>query len=100
MSFSIDCLSYVTGTISIGADATTWNTYKSGILTNCGKGTDVNHAVQLVGVDSSSTNGYWKIRNSWSASWGEEGFIRIGSGSNMCSLATEGGSYLPSVKNV
>ncbi len=48
-----------TGTISIGADATTWNTYKSGIMSNCGKGTDVNHAVQLTGVDTSA--GYWKV---------------------------------------
>jgi cysteine peptidase B len=81
-----------TGTISIGVDATTWNTYKSGIMIDCGKGTDINHAVQLVGVDTGA-NGYWKIRNSWSASWGEQGMIRIGYGTNTCGLATEGGSH-------
>jgi len=82
-----------TGTISIGVDATTWNTYKSGVMSNCGKGTDINHAVQLVGVDTSATTGYWKIRNSWSASWGEAGYIRVSYGKNTCGLATEGGSY-------
>jgi len=82
-----------TGTLSIGVDATTWNTYKSGIMSDCGKGTDINHAVQLVGVDSSSSSGYWKIRNSWSAGWGEEGNIRVSYGANTCGLATEGGSY-------
>lgn len=54
--------SYVlsTGTLSIGADATTWNTYKSGVMSDCGKGTDINHAVQIVGVDNSA-NGWWKV---------------------------------------
>lgn len=88
-SFTDYMLGY--GTISIGVDATTWNTYKSGIMTNCGKGTSVNHAVQLTGVDTAS--GYWKIRNSWGAGWGEAGSIRIQYGVNLCSLATEGGSH-------
>jgi len=86
--------SYVlsTGTLSIGVDATTWNTYVGGIMSNCGKGTDINHAVQIVGVDSSSS-GWWKIRNSWAASWGEQGTIRVAYGKNTCGLATEGGSH-------
>lgn len=82
-----------TGTLSIGVDATTWSTYKSGVMSDCGKGTDINHAVQIVGVDSSES-GWWKIRNSWSADWGEDGNIRIAYGSNTCGLATEGGSYV------
>jgi len=81
------------GTLSIGVDATTWNTYVGGIMTNCGKGTDINHAVQVVGVDSSSTNGWWKIRNSWAESWGEKGNIRVAYGKNTCGLVTEGGSH-------
>jgi KDEL-tailed cysteine endopeptidase len=80
-----------TGTISIGVDATTWSTYKGGVMADCGKGTDINHSVQLVGVDTAT--GYWKIRNSWSPDWGEEGAIRIKYGVNTCGLATEGGSY-------
>lgn len=86
--------SYVleSGTLSIGVDATTWNTYTGGIMSDCGKGTSINHAVQIVGVDSSSS-GWWKIRNSWSASWGEKGTIRVAYGKNTCGLATEGGSH-------
>mmetsp|Transcript_13982 Transcript_13982/g.14588 ORF Transcript_13982/g.14588 Transcript_13982/m.14588 type:complete len:339 (+) Transcript_13982:119-1135(+) len=86
--------SYVlsTGTLSIGVDATTWNTYVGGIMSNCGKGTSINHAVQIVGVDSSSS-GWWKIRNSWAESWGEKGNIRVAYGKNTCGLATEGGSH-------
>lgn len=87
--------SYVlsSGTLSIGVDATTWNTYTGGVMTNCGKGTSINHAVQIVGVDSSSTSGYWKIRNSWGSTWGEKGNIRFTYGKNTCGLATEGGSH-------
>lgn len=92
-SFTNYMLSETGGTISIGVDATTWSTYKSGIMSNCGKGTDINHSVQAVGVDTDSSDGYWKIRNSWSASWGEDGFIRVKYGTNTCGLVTEGGSY-------
>ena len=87
------------GTISIGVDASMWSTYKGGVMTRCGAGKVINHSVQLVGVDTDSKDGYWKIRNSWSSDWGEDGAIRIAYGSNTCGLATEGGSYV-SVFNV
>jgi len=92
LTFTNYMLSSNGGTISIGVDATTWNTYTGGVMSNCGKGTDINHAVQAVGVDSGSGS-YWKIRNSWSANWGEKGFIRVKYGANTCGLVTEGGSY-------
>ena len=91
-SFTNYMLSDTGGTISIGVDATTWSTYTGGVMIDCGKGTDINHSVQAVGVDTGS-GGYWKIRNSWSPSWGEEGFIRVQYGTNTCGLVTEGGSY-------
>eukprot|EP00604_Paraphysomonas_vestita_P001122 CAMPEP_0174819510 /NCGR_PEP_ID=MMETSP1107-20130205/2783_1 /TAXON_ID=36770 /ORGANISM="Paraphysomonas vestita, Strain GFlagA" /LENGTH=292 /DNA_ID=CAMNT_0016033151 /DNA_START=196 /DNA_END=1074 /DNA_ORIENTATION=- len=77
--------SYVQGTgpVSVCIDASNWNSYTGGILSSCG--TSVNHAVQAVGVDSSS-GGYWKVRNSWGASWGEAGFIRLKYGSNTCNI--------------
>lgn len=82
-----------TGTLSIGVDATLWSTYKSGIMSKCGTGKNINHSVQVVGVDTDAETGYWKIRNSWTDSWGEDGFIRVKYGQNTCGLATEGGSY-------
>jgi len=71
------------GPISICIDATTWNSYTSGIVSSCG--TSINHAVQAVGVDA-VTGGYWKVRNSWSTGWGEAGFIRLSYGKNMCGI--------------
>lgn len=65
--------------ISVAVDATNWSLYSSGILNDCG--TVVNHGVLLVGKAST----YWKIKNSWGASWGEAGYIRIATG-DTCSV--------------
>lgn len=79
--------SYVssTGPLSICVDAERWSSYKSGILSICGKSID--HCVQAVGIDSA--NGYWKVRNSWATSWGEKGFIRLKYGANTCGLTDD-----------
>lgn len=56
--------SYVqsTGPVIVYVAATTWQFYTEGVMTSCG--TDVNHAVQAVGV-SLGPGGYWKLRNQW-----------------------------------
>jgi len=79
-----DMASYVqkTGPLSICVDASNWSSYTGGIMKTCGK--SINHAVQMVGVDVSG--GYWKIRNSWDTTWGEQGFIRVSYGSNTCGI--------------
>lgn len=60
--------------VSVAVDASVWSAYRSGVLNNCAK--NVNHGVLLVGA----TDAYWRIKNSWGASWGESGFIRISRG--------------------
>lgn len=75
-----------TGPLSICVDADNgWQTYTGGILSTCGK--QVDHCVQAVGIDMN--NGYWKVRNSWGTSWGENGFIRLKYGKNMCDLTND-----------
>ncbi len=40
--------------------------------------TPTNHAIALVGWGHDDTYGdYWLLRNSWGASWGEDGYMRI-----------------------
>merc|ERR1711963_931942 len=47
--------------------------------------TSVDHCVQLVGYGDSGSS-YWKVRNSWGASWGESGHVRLQIGSNLCAI--------------
>ena len=73
------------GPIAVCLDATNWNTYKRGVLRVCGQ--QITHCVQAVGVDtSSSSGGYWKLRNSWGKQWGQDGYILISYGANTCHI--------------
>jgi cathepsin F len=74
---------FSTGPISICLDASTWSSYVSGIITSCGL--EVDHCVQAVGLNTEE--GYWIVRNSWGTEWGNEGYIYLESGVNMCNIA-------------
>jgi C1A family cysteine protease len=74
---------YANGPVSIGVDATSWQSYTGGILTNC-ISQAVDHGVLAVGFDDEYSTPYWIIKNSWAASWGEEGYIRVKKGTNQC----------------
>jgi Papain family cysteine protease len=74
-----------TGPLSICVDASDWATYQSGIVATCG--TDVDHCVQVVGVDT--VKGYWKVRNTWGTTWGDEGYIYLKWGQNTCAIAND-----------
>jgi hypothetical protein len=75
-----------TGPLSVCIDASSWATYKSGIMSSCG--TSVDHCVQAVGVDTGD-DGYWKVRNSWGTGWGEGGYIRLAYGKNTCAITND-----------
>ncbi|KAG5511338.1 hypothetical protein GH5_07587 [Leishmania sp. Ghana 2012 LV757] len=73
------------GPISIAVDATSFQFYKSGILTEC-NGTQLNHGVLLVGYNMAGKVPYWIIKNSWGEEWGEAGYVRVVMGTNACLL--------------
>lgn len=63
--------------IAIEADADAMQFYDKGILTTRSCGTNVDHAVTIVGYGEDRGMKYWKIKNSWSKDWGEGGYMRL-----------------------
>merc|ERR1712046_442120 len=57
------------GPLSVCVNAADWDGYKSGVYKKkCSGGSgDLDHCVQLVGYDTTSSPSYWKVRNSWAA---------------------------------
>lgn len=82
---------HANGPLGICVNAETWPEYTGGIKTgSCPGGWyDLDHCVQLVGYDNTHSPPYWKVRNSWTSNWGENGYIRLAMGSNMCGVASE-----------
>lgn len=77
--------------VAVEADKMAFQHYQSGVLTGSACGTNLDHAVLLVGFgqdEDDMMNGptpYWKVKNSWGPTWGENGFIRLERG-----VGTEG----------
>jgi len=72
--------------IAIEADQSSFQNYRSGVFTGpCGQQLD--HGVLLVGSGTDGGQDYWRVKNSWGASWGDSGFIRMIRGRNMCGLS-------------
>jgi hypothetical protein len=75
--------------VPIEADQRSFQLYKGGVITKgCGKNLD--HGVLTVGYGTDNGVDYWKIKNSWGTSFGEDGFVRIKRDVNMCGIAGEG----------
>jgi cathepsin F len=74
--------------MSIIVDATLWQTYESGVITTAsGCGTSLDHAVQATGYNANGN--YWIIRNSWGETWGNDGFVYVEYGHNVCGLTAQ-----------
>lgn len=61
--------------VSVAVDAQRWSSYRSGIMESSACGTSLDHGVTLVGYNTADN--YWIVKNSWSTSWGEQGYIRL-----------------------
>ncbi|KAK8602366.1 hypothetical protein V6N13_057999 [Hibiscus sabdariffa] len=70
---------------------TSFRFYRNGVYTSdtCGNTPmDVNHAVVAVGYGVENGVPYWLIKNSWGATWGDNGYFKMEMGKNMCGVAT------------
>merc|ERR1712048_912205 len=83
-----------TGPISVAieADQMSFQLYSGGVLTgSCG--TNLDHGVLAVGFGTESGTDYWKVKNSWGSSWGDNGYVLIQRGVNKCGIADGPPSY-------
>jgi len=74
--------------VSIEADKSVFQSYKSGIFNSTACGTSLDHATNVVGWGTSGTTEYWIMRNSWGTSWGEQGYMRVAitTGAGICGI--------------
>jgi len=62
--------------VAIEADQDAFQFYSSGVMTgDCG--TQLDHGVLAVGFGELDGTKYWKVKNSWGASWGMSGYILL-----------------------
>lgn len=64
--------------VSVGIDGANldFQFYYEGVLD--GKcGTNMKHAVTIIGYGRSKQKKYWLVKNSWGIEWGEKGYMRI-----------------------
>jgi hypothetical protein len=79
------------GPVVVGIDAATpaFQLYQSGVFEDSHCSTIfVNHEMNVVGYGSYGDTPYWIVQNTWGASWGEAGYIRMIRGKNLCGIAT------------
>lgn len=74
--------------VAIQADQPVFQFYTGGVITEASCGTQLDHGVLAVGY--SDSQGYFKVKNSWSADWGESGYVRISnSAGNICGILSQ-----------
>jgi KDEL-tailed cysteine endopeptidase len=73
--------------VAIEADQSGFQSYKSGVF--CGDcGSNLDHGVLAVGYGKNEGGmPYWKVKNSWGNEWGENGYIRMCRGQDMCGIS-------------
>merc|ERR1719198_1171200 len=70
--------------VAIEADQMAFQLYSGGVLSS-GCGTNLDHGVLAVGYTADA----FKVKNSWGASWGENGYLQISTSGNTCGIHSD-----------
>ena len=71
--------------VAVEADSIVFQLYTGGVIDSTACGTSLNHGVLAVGYGAD----YWIVKNSWGASWGDKGYLKIKyteSGAGICGI--------------
>ena len=75
--------------VAIEADQLVFQMYTTGVITSSSCGTSLDHGVLAVGYGTESGQDYYLVKNSWGASWGDQGYVKIGAqatGAGICGI--------------
>ena len=75
--------------VAIEADKVAFQGYTGGILNSTACGTSLDHGVLAVGYGTENGQAYYLVKNSWGASWGDNGYVKIannGDGAGICGI--------------
>lgn len=79
------------GPVAAAVNALSWQNYLGGVIQyHCdGSFSSLNHAVQIVGYDTSAAIPHYIVKNSWGLGFGNKGYIYIAIGNNLCGIANQ-----------
>jgi len=63
--------------VTVEADTRVFQLYTGGVLNSSKCGTQLDHAIAAVGYGVENGQEFYIVRNSWGASWGDKGYIKI-----------------------
>lgn len=81
--------------VAVEADQSSFQFYSGGVMT-AACGTQLDHGVLAVGYGTESGQDYYKVKNSWGADWGMQGYILLGRGAKFGSSGQCGIQMQPS----
>merc|ERR1711959_882181 len=82
--------------VAIQANSPFFQLYSKGVFSSNLCGANLDHGVLTVGYGVDDGKKYWKVKNSWGTSFGEDGYIRLlkgKGGTGQCGILTGPPSY-------